>query len=636
MVRSVFAKLRFRLLLLALLVVAALLGLTLYINVASVDANRLPGRAMIALGVVVVLALVAAWLGSDLFVLRRVNKLAQVTRLLCAGDLGVRAGQPYEGELGEFAQAFDELAESLQRRMAERDRAEEALRESQRALSTLLSDLPGMAYRCRNDEDRTMEFASEGCLGLTGYSSSELVESRRVSYGDLIHPDDRQSVPAAVQAALQAGEPFQVTYRIITASGEEKWAWEQGRGIYAPEGSLLALEGLVIDATERVLTHRMLEQRVAHQTRELSVLYDVTAVANASLDLETILSNSLDQVLPVMESQTGAIHLLDEPGNVLHLVASRGIPPDFAVDAGSVPVGDSPAGWVVEKGEPLVMATVEPFLRLLPVFPVAASQTYVGVPVRARGRVLGVLSLLGEAGRQFDEEEVALLASIADEVGVAVENARLYQQAEQLAVVRERERLARELHDSVTQSLYSLTLLAEAGRQSATAGDFQYVEEYLDRLGEISQQALKEMRLLVYELRPLALKQEGLIGALQQRLDAVEKRAGVNAQLLAQGDIELSAPVEEALYRIAQEALNNSLKHAAPTSVTVVVRTHTDGVELEVRDDGWGFDPSAVGDRGGMGLVNMQERAEKVGGTLEIVSRPGEGTTIRVTIIRDS
>jgi signal transduction histidine kinase len=225
-----------------------------------------------------------------------------------------------------------------------------------------------------------------------------------------------------------------------------------------------------------------------------------------------------------------------------------------------------------------------------------------------------------------------LLASIADEVGVAVENARLHEQAQELAVVRERERLARELHDSVTQSLYSLTLLAEAGQRLIGAGDQKRVEEYLGRLGDISQQALKEMRLLVHQLRPLVLKREGLVGAVQERLDAVEKRAGVDARLLVEGAVTLPASVEDELYRIAQEALNNALKHAAPTAVRVTIRAEDKRLCLVVEDNGRGFDPQSAGSEGGLGLISIRERTQKLGGTLEIISAPGKGTTVKVDL----
>ena len=156
--------------------------------------------------------------------------------------------------------------------------------------------------------------------------------------------------------------------------------------------------------------------------------------------------------------------------------------------------------------------------------------------------------------------------------------------------------------------------------------------EYLSQLGETSQQALKEMRLLVYELLPLDLEKEGLTGALQQRLDAVEGRAGVEARLIVVGDISLQPDLEACLYRVALEALNNSLKHAAATKITVRVAADGERVSLSIQDYGKGFDQQALPDRGGMGLTSMRERTDAVGGTLVILSEPGKGTTVKVTV----
>jgi signal transduction histidine kinase len=164
------------------------------------------------------------------------------------------------------------------------------------------------------------------------------------------------------------------------------------------------------------------------------------------------------------------------------------------------------------------------------------------------------------------------------------------------------------------------------------ARDLPQIEGNQSRLGEIAQQALQEMRLMVYELRPLALEEEGLIGALEQRLEAVERRAGVDARLVVEGACNLPPRVEEELYRIAQEALNNALKHARPSAVTVIIRAADENVVLEVIDDGKGFDPQAVSDKGGLGLVSMRERAEKLGGALTLTSIPGEGTKVQISI----
>ena len=201
----------------------------------------------------------------------------------------------------------------------------------------------------------------------------------------------------------------------------------------------------------------------------------------------------------------------------------------------------------------------------------------------------------------------------------------------ELAVLEERHRLARELHDSVTQSLYSLTLFAEAGRRLAGSGELEQLTDYLVELGQTAQQALKEMRLLVYQLRPAALDTEGLIGALQQRLDAVEKRTGVEARLILDGIIELPPSLEEELYHLSQEALNNALKHAAATSVTVRFASDGESIDLEIEDNGRGFNPEMVSQSGGMGLVGMREREERLGGSLAILSSPGNGTKVKVS-----
>jgi PAS domain S-box-containing protein len=202
-----------------------------------------------------------------------------------------------------------------------------------------------------------------------------------------------------------------------------------------------------------------------------------------------------------------------------------------------------------------------------------------------------------------------------------------------LAVLEERNRLARELHDSVTQSLYSLTLFAEAGRRQSESGEWERVTDYLSQLGETSQQALKEMRLLVYELLPTDLEKEGLIGALQQRLDAVEGRAGVEARLIVEGKISLRPDLEACFYRVALEALNNSLKHAAATNIAVRVAADGERVALNIEDNGKGFDQEDLPDRGGMGLTSVRERTDEVGGTLVILSEPGKGTTVEITVV---
>lgn len=371
-----------------------------------------------------------------------------------------------------------------------------------------------------------------------------------------------------------------------------------------------------------------LEQRVADRTRELSALYEITAVASESLTLPDTLEQVLGRVVTAMQVQAGNIHLLSQAGDGLDMIAQRGLPPEVIAGLTNIPVDFGLPGWVIKTGEPLIVADVATDERTVQrentIF-----KAYAGVPMRARGQVVGVLGVSRHKKYpHFNVEELALLTSIADQVAVVVDSARLRQQAEQMAVMAERERLARDLHDSVTQLLYSANLFAKAAHQAFLAGKLAEMETYLRDIGDIVLQALKEMRLMVYELRPPVLEQDGLVGALQLRLDAVEGRSGVQGRLLAHGYLALPGRVEQALYLVAQEALNNTLKHAEATTVTVTLETIPGKVRLIIADNGRGFNPETGYSGGGLGLVSMQQRIEKLHGTLTIESAPHQGTTV--------
>lgn len=223
-------------------------------------------------------------------------------------------------------------------------------------------------------------------------------------------------------------------------------------------------------------------------------------------------------------------------------------------------------------------------------------------------------------------------SAFAAQAAVAVENARLYEDAQGKAVLEERQRLARALHDSVTQSLYSLTLFTQTAQRRADAGDMERVQENLWQISETAAQSLKDMRLLVYELRRSDLEKIGLVAALKQRLNSVEKRAGVDARLDAPDHLDLPPWAEEALYSITSEALNNSLKHAGASSLQVSVRMRDHQVELQVTDNGQGFDIQVARESGGLGLASMRERTEEAGGTLVVEAGVGKGTTVKVNM----
>ncbi|KAA3659507.1 MAG: response regulator [Chloroflexi bacterium] len=378
-----------------------------------------------------------------------------------------------------------------------------------------------------------------------------------------------------------------------------------------------------------------LEQLVANRTRELEVLYRVTAVASESLDLEISLRRSLEQILAAMHSSTGVIHLLNKKEQTLNLIVHQGVQAKVLEQISSLSAASPLAAQIMASGQP----TIVPGLSHIPFLPPAPSadqrQTYIGMPLSSRGQQVGLMSFVREKELAHPSaEELALLNSVAEQIGLVVERAWLQQQAEQTAVMEERARLARDLHDSVTQLLYSATLIAEAGRESINSDNYERAHTCVIELGDISQQALKEMRLLIYELHPPKLERDGLLAALQERLDSVEGRTKIATQLLVDDLPELPIKMQETLYFIALEALNNTLKHAQAKSVAlhIKVNNHDQQLCLHVTDDGVGFDPGNTAGKGGLGLKSMQARADKLGGTLTILSELGRGTAVKACL----
>lgn len=382
-----------------------------------------------------------------------------------------------------------------------------------------------------------------------------------------------------------------------------------------------------------------LENRVAERTRVLSALIDIAETVNRSLELEETLNHSLEKTLQVLKIEAGGIYLLNTKTETLVLAANRGYPPDLVAHMKQLALGEGFNGLVAQSCQPLVVDEIAAYDGIPPVeLYNAGFHSLVSIPLHAKDKLVGTLFATTTVPRKFNDQDLNLLTSIGYQVGLAIENALLYSQAQQLAALEERSRLARELHDSVTQVLYSQTLLVEGWKQMALNDQIDNISKPLAELGQLSKQALKEMRLLVYELRPPDLEKEGLIGALHKRLNAVEKRAGVETRLITQGIMEeLPVALEENLYRIAQEALANTLKHADAQSVSVHLAAQDGQVILEICDDGCGFEPMLIdeqgrGDTGGMGLINMRERTEELHGVFTIISAPGQGATIRVQI----
>jgi signal transduction histidine kinase len=378
-----------------------------------------------------------------------------------------------------------------------------------------------------------------------------------------------------------------------------------------------------------------LEQRVVDRTHELEALYDISAAASQARDSSGLLNILLERSLAALNSPLGLILLLDENPTsfCLHLAASHGLPPGWLEYWLTPPVDEPLLAEALKQRDPLLIPRLDREVRAPGFMRQAEPLTLILAPLPADGQVLGLMILAREACRGFDLDEVALLVSIVSQVGTAVQTDRLRQLAQHATILEERQRLARDLHDSVTQSLYGLASLSEASKLRLEAGDLPASAHLLKRVGQTARQVIREMRLFLHQLRPAVLEQEGLINALELRLAAVEGRSDVRATLEADDDLHLPLEVETALYHIAQEALNNALKHAAASVVSVRLARSGPGLCLDVSDNGCGFDTARV-NGGGMGLENMRARTAAIGAVLEVQSQTGLGTRISVRVER--
>jgi signal transduction histidine kinase len=389
-----------------------------------------------------------------------------------------------------------------------------------------------------------------------------------------------------------------------------------------------------------------LERLVEARTHELATLLTVSHTVASTLELEPLLKLILEQVQNVVD-YTGASILIQE-GEALVLRAHHGPFSQKEALAMRSRIGQPLTREVVLEQKTVVIddtlddtpqardfrVWADEHLKAHPDLPSEKIfrniRSWMGVPLTVKGTVIGVLTLSYSEPHLYSARDTALVRAFADQVAVAIENARLHAQAERLAVVEERERLARELHDSVTQALYSVNLYAEAARRAIELGKQEAALQNLDEVRNMAREAVVDMRLLIFELRPPALEEEGLAAALQARLGSVETRAGLEIALQVDGERRLPPAVEEELFWITQEALNNVVKHARAQGVTVRLELGDEEVRLEVRDDGAGFELTKAERSGGVGLRSLQERVARIPGELVIESAPGEGTSVKV------
>jgi signal transduction histidine kinase len=397
-------------------------------------------------------------------------------------------------------------------------------------------------------------------------------------------------------------------------------------------------------------SEQRLEQRVDERTREMATLLDISNTVALTIDLEPLLALILERLKDVVDYDGGAAFRLE--AGTLNPVFHRGaIPPDELLRIGSH-LEEAVLGHAVIQGPgPMILADVQGRPALREAFRRAVGarlddragivRAWMAVPVTIKQQVYGVLYMYHSQPGRYTQQQARLALPFGNQAAVAIENARLYEQAQKLAALEERQHLARELHDAVTQTLFSASLAAEV-LPRLWERDQEAGLRCLSEVHQLTRAALAEMRTLLLELRPAALVESELGALLHQLAEAATSRARIPVTVQATPHCSLPPEVQVALYRIAQEALNNAAKHADARHVEVDLRCAPPGpseegpprataVELRVVDDGRGFDPGHLppGSQG-LGLGIMRERAAAVGAAVHIHSQPGQGTCITV------
>lgn len=373
---------------------------------------------------------------------------------------------------------------------------------------------------------------------------------------------------------------------------------------------------------------------IASHDRELTLLYDLMAIAGRSNDVTDLLDHSLRHIVQALGCSMGIIHLVDGADDRLK-VAANGNLYDSLKNYFEVS-GVSSQLWekVFREQQPLQISNLpdhRPFPEGLRVG--WRFYSYIGVPIPIIGQASGgVLSLFGDPDWAMDPIAFQLAMSAAGELGLAIVNARLHNQSREALVVAERQRLARNLHDSISQSLYTLVILADVSNKLVAIKDYPALRRQLADIVETSLHALKEMRLMLFDFRPSSLDKLGLVGALEERLNTVESRARIDVHLSTETCPSLSPRFEREIYQVAIEALNNALRHSGATRLDVELTQVDDELRLTIADNGCGFELQRVTDAGGIGLTNMHDRARLLGGALDVRTAPGAGTCVALAV----
>jgi signal transduction histidine kinase len=368
----------------------------------------------------------------------------------------------------------------------------------------------------------------------------------------------------------------------------------------------------------------------------LTAVSDAVLSVAAELSVEDVLQRLVHSARELAGARYAALGLPDGDGGFRAFLTS-GMGDELIASLGPLPRQHGILGTMLQRSTPYRTSDIRGHPDFRGWWPRGHPdmRSFVGVPIVSPQGVIGAFYLTEKIGAaDFDDADEELLLLLAAHAAIAIANARLYEESRELSIVAERNRLALELHDSVSQKLFGLVLSAEAAR-TLLDRDPDAARAQVAKLQGLAEDALEELRSLVFELRPPDLERDGLPGALRKHVTMLRRLGQREIALEAPADLTPDAAQDGEVLRIAQEALQNALRHANADHVAVRLNAAEGELSVEIADDGAGFDPDAAGLRSRrLGLTSMEERAERIGGRLAIRSAPGEGTTVSLVVPR--
>jgi signal transduction histidine kinase len=369
-------------------------------------------------------------------------------------------------------------------------------------------------------------------------------------------------------------------------------------------------------------------------TAALQAMSDAVLAIASERSVEGVLQRIVDVARGLAGARYAALGVPDGEGNFAQFITA-GMTPELVAAMGPLPRTHGLLGAMLESDAPYRTPDIRRDPRFRGWWPSRHPQmaSFLGVPIVSRDEVIGAFYLTDKEGAaEFAAEDEDLIAMLAAHAAVAIENARLYERSRELSAIEERNRLARDLHDSVAQKLFGIVLAAQS---AATLLDrsAEAARPQVERLVDLAQETTVELRSLVFQLRPAAIESDGLASALTKHVEVLRRVHRLHIDLDAPGPPRLRPGIDEEVFKIAQEALQNALRHSGAGRLEVSLRERDGELALRVADDGAGFDPSAPARRSrSLGLTSMEERASALGATLRIDSAPGAGTTISLEV----